>query len=96
MEVAALTFQRLALDQIEIVGLLEYSTFEAATEALQIAIVHVEHESRAVHTAQKMGMEERARATERVKIGNSLEYARLGWMDALRLLLGSLGAGKCL
>lgn len=39
------TFKRFALDQVQIVGLLEDSALEATAQALQVAAVDVEHVS---------------------------------------------------
>jgi hypothetical protein len=39
------TFQSLALNQIQIVGLLENPALEAAAQALEVATVNVENES---------------------------------------------------
>ena len=39
------TFQSFALNKIQIVGLLENTTFKTATQAFEVAPVNVEHES---------------------------------------------------
>lgn len=44
-----LTLQGLALHQIEVIRLLQYAALEATAQALQVAVVNVEHKSRAVH-----------------------------------------------
>ena len=48
-----LTFQRLALHQVEVICLLEDAVLEAPAEALQVAVVDVEHV--ALHPGRDLG-----------------------------------------